>query len=73
MSQEHVPVINFARAWLMAARDIGEMVLADFLKAVANALDHVSLHDLNMVDIEQQLHVLTAGSPNHLDSVLNGV
>src|ERR1700722_20669240 len=44
---EYVTVIDFARARLMAPRDIGEMVLAYFVKAVANALDEGSLHDLD--------------------------
>src|ERR1700678_961853 len=70
---EYVPEIDLARARLMAARDIREMVLADLLKAIANALDQVSLHNLDVVDIEEQLHVRTAGSLNHLDPIFHGV
>jgi hypothetical protein len=70
---EDVAVIDLAGAGFVAAGDVGEVVLADLVEAVTDTLYQIALHNLHMIDVEEELDVGVADTPDHVYAIFYGV
>src|SRR4030065_1773057 len=54
---EHAIVVNLSRAWLVTARMIGQLEVADLVKALTQMTAEVAFGDLLMVEVPVDFHM----------------
>lgn len=67
---ENICIVKFSCTWLMASRDVSDMIMADKRRILPQVGDHVALRNLLMVDVEQHLDILRIHFPQNLCSFI---
>src|SRR5207248_3403737 len=70
---ENISEVDFSRTRFMPSRHIRKMELPDVRDAVLNPPNQITLHDLNMVHIEQQSDMWTPDSLDQLHAVFHAI
>ena len=70
---EYVPKIDLTGSRLTAARDISEMNQPNLIDITAQRLNQIPLHDLDMVNIEQEFDVWVSDTMHNFDAVFHAV
>src|SRR5262249_1313141 len=70
---EHVAIVDLACARLMASGYIADMKVPDAIDVGPDILDQIPFHDLNVVNVEKQLHVRAAEAVDQFGAVADVV